>query len=125
MYATGIPSGMMVDSKTPRWGVALGIAFFAAGYYPIAQGQRLNPEVQQDCSHPFQPTMPDQEHTAWLRYASFPSLQVQAVAPPSLLPSKLVGLLSSISYWSDKVQLLSTTLSLEELQQHSHLLPLA
>ena len=39
MYATGIPSGMMVDAKTPRWGVALGTVLFAAGYYPIAQGQ--------------------------------------------------------------------------------------
>jgi hypothetical protein len=38
MYATGIPSGMMVDAKGPRWGLALGIALFAAGYYPIAQG---------------------------------------------------------------------------------------
>lgn len=38
MYASGIPLGMMVDAKTPRWGVALGAVFFAAGYYPIARG---------------------------------------------------------------------------------------
>lgn len=37
MYASGIPTGMMVDSKGPRWGVALGAVCFAAGYYPIAQ----------------------------------------------------------------------------------------
>lgn len=38
MYASGIPVGMLVDAKGPRWGVALGIILFAAGYYPIAQG---------------------------------------------------------------------------------------
>jgi hypothetical protein len=38
MYASGVPTGIMVDSKGPRWGVVLGIVFFAAGYYPIAQG---------------------------------------------------------------------------------------
>ena len=40
MYATGIPSGMMVDKKTPRWGVALGTACFVVGYYPIAQAYK-------------------------------------------------------------------------------------
>lgn len=39
MYATGIPAGMMVDAKTPRWGIVLGIFFFAIGYYPIARGR--------------------------------------------------------------------------------------
>lgn len=38
MYASGVPVGMMIDAKTPRWGVTLGIALFAAGYYPIALG---------------------------------------------------------------------------------------
>lgn len=38
MYASGIPVGMLIDAKGPRWGVALGIVFFAAGYYPIAKG---------------------------------------------------------------------------------------
>lgn len=28
----------MVDSKGPRWGVALGIVLFGVGYYPIAKG---------------------------------------------------------------------------------------
>jgi hypothetical protein len=38
MYATGIPAGMMIDAKTPRWGIVLGIFFFGIGYYPIARG---------------------------------------------------------------------------------------
>lgn len=38
MYATGIPAGMLIDAKGPRVGVAIGICFFAAGYYPIAKG---------------------------------------------------------------------------------------
>jgi len=38
MYATGIPAGMMIDAKSPRWGIILGIFFFAIGYYPIARG---------------------------------------------------------------------------------------
>jgi len=46
MYATGIPSGMLVDARGPRWGVALGMVFFAAGYYPIAKGGRLFLDVQ-------------------------------------------------------------------------------
>ncbi|EXJ71000.1 uncharacterized protein A1O5_05993 [Cladophialophora psammophila CBS 110553] len=43
MYAFGIPSGMMVDAKGPRWGVALGIVLFAAGYYPIAKAYDAGP----------------------------------------------------------------------------------
>lgn len=43
MYASGIPTGMMVDSKGPRWGVALGAVLFAAGYYPIAQAYDAGP----------------------------------------------------------------------------------
>jgi hypothetical protein len=38
MYAFGIPSGMMVDAKGPRWGMTLGIVLFGVGYYPIAKG---------------------------------------------------------------------------------------
>ena len=38
MYASGIPAGMLVDAKGPKWGVALGILLFGAGYYPLAQG---------------------------------------------------------------------------------------
>ena len=38
MYASGVPLGMLVDYKGPRWGVAVGVVFFALGYYPIAKG---------------------------------------------------------------------------------------
>lgn len=38
MYATGIPSGMLVDARGARWGVAIGTVLFAAGYYPISKG---------------------------------------------------------------------------------------
>ena len=38
MYAFGVPAGMMVDAKGPRWGLALGIVLLCAGYYPIAKG---------------------------------------------------------------------------------------
>ncbi|KAK5087072.1 hypothetical protein LTR05_004243 [Lithohypha guttulata] len=37
MYATGIPAGMLIDARSPRWGVAVGTVFFAGGYYPIAK----------------------------------------------------------------------------------------
>lgn len=40
MYASGIPLGMMVDAKSPRWGSALGVVLFCAGYFPIAKGER-------------------------------------------------------------------------------------
>lgn len=43
MYASGIPTGMMVDSKGPRYGVALGAVLFGAGYYPIAQAYEAGP----------------------------------------------------------------------------------
>ena len=38
MYASGIPVGMLIDARGPRWGVALGTVLFGAGYYPIAKG---------------------------------------------------------------------------------------
>ena len=38
MYAFGIPAGMMVDAKSPRWGLTLGIVLLGFGYYPIAKG---------------------------------------------------------------------------------------
>ncbi|KAK5044526.1 hypothetical protein LTR84_010737 [Exophiala bonariae] len=44
MYATGIPAGMMVDAKTPRWGIVLGMFFFAIGYYPIARAALSFPD---------------------------------------------------------------------------------
>ena len=44
MYASGIPLGMVVDAKSPRWGVALGTVLFCAGYFPIAKGERPPPQ---------------------------------------------------------------------------------
>ena len=38
MYACGIPFGMLVDRKGPRWGVALGAILLGFGYYPLAKG---------------------------------------------------------------------------------------
>ncbi|KIV83376.1 hypothetical protein PV11_05407 [Exophiala sideris] len=43
MYAFGVPSGMMVDAKGPRWGVTLGVILFAVGYYPIARAYKAGP----------------------------------------------------------------------------------
>ncbi|KIV97947.1 hypothetical protein PV10_01643 [Exophiala mesophila] len=43
MYATGIPAGIMIDAKSPRWGVVLGIVLFFLGYYPIAQAYSAGP----------------------------------------------------------------------------------
>lgn len=40
MYASGIPFGMIVDAKGPKWGVAMGTILFAAGYWPLANGMR-------------------------------------------------------------------------------------
>lgn len=34
---------MLVDAKTPRWGVGLGAIFFAVGYYPIAKAYDAGP----------------------------------------------------------------------------------
>ncbi|GAB7358981.1 hypothetical protein MBLNU230_g5055t1 [Neophaeotheca triangularis] len=35
MYAIGIPSGLLIDNKGPRWGVLLGIVLLACGYFPL------------------------------------------------------------------------------------------
>ena len=35
MYAMGIPGGMFIDSRGPRWGVLLGAVCLAAGYFPL------------------------------------------------------------------------------------------
>lgn len=47
MYATGVPVGMLVDSKGPRWGVSLGIVLFAGGYYPLAGGKENRQEFNE------------------------------------------------------------------------------
>jgi hypothetical protein len=40
MYACGLPAGILVDARGPRWGVAIGIFAFAFGYFPIYRGRQ-------------------------------------------------------------------------------------
>lgn len=40
MYAGGIPVGILIDHKGPRWGLLLGAILLAAGYYPIKLGSQ-------------------------------------------------------------------------------------
>ena len=35
MYAMGIPAGLLVDKKGPKWGVLAGGIALACGYFPI------------------------------------------------------------------------------------------
>ncbi|KAK5135692.1 hypothetical protein LTR08_004993 [Meristemomyces frigidus] len=35
MYAMGIPGGMLIDAKGPRWGVMAGCIALACGYFPL------------------------------------------------------------------------------------------
>ena len=35
MYAVGIPGGILIDSKGPRWGVFVGVVGLAVGYFPL------------------------------------------------------------------------------------------
>lgn len=35
MYASGIPMGMLIDSRGPRWGVLIGAIALACGYFPL------------------------------------------------------------------------------------------
>ncbi|KAK3691873.1 hypothetical protein LTR37_018366 [Vermiconidia calcicola] len=35
MYAMGIPGGILIDSKGPRWGVFVGVIGLAVGYFPL------------------------------------------------------------------------------------------
>ena len=35
MYAMGIPGGILIDSKGPRWGVFVGVVGLAVGYFPL------------------------------------------------------------------------------------------
>lgn len=35
MYASGIPIGVLIDSRGPRWGVLLGSICLACGYFPL------------------------------------------------------------------------------------------
>lgn len=35
MYAVGIPGGILIDAKGPRWGVLVGVLGLACGYFPL------------------------------------------------------------------------------------------
>ncbi|EMC96429.1 hypothetical protein BAUCODRAFT_474691 [Baudoinia panamericana UAMH 10762] len=35
MYAVGIPGGILIDSRGPRWGVLMGVIALACGYFPL------------------------------------------------------------------------------------------
>ena len=35
MYAVGIPVGLVIDSRGPRWGAAIGAVCIACGYFPL------------------------------------------------------------------------------------------
>jgi MFS family permease len=35
MYAMGIPGGMLIDSRGPRWGVFIGVIGLSVGYFPL------------------------------------------------------------------------------------------
>lgn len=35
MYAVGIPAGLLIDHRGPRWGVLLGCTALAVGYFPL------------------------------------------------------------------------------------------
>ncbi|KAK4631301.1 hypothetical protein CLAFUW4_02405 [Fulvia fulva] len=35
MYAMGIPGGILIDSRGPRWGVAMGCVCLSLGYFPL------------------------------------------------------------------------------------------
>lgn len=35
MYAMGIPGGILIDRRGPRWGVAAGLIALACGYFPL------------------------------------------------------------------------------------------
>jgi hypothetical protein len=39
MYASGIPVGMLVDSKGPRLAVLIGAVTLGIGYYPMHLGE--------------------------------------------------------------------------------------
>ncbi|KAB8337265.1 hypothetical protein FH972_021567 [Carpinus fangiana] len=42
MYAMGIPAGILVDNRGPRWGVLVGAVSLACGYFPIYKGFGLS-----------------------------------------------------------------------------------
>lgn len=47
MYATGIPVGMLVDSKGPRPAAFLGAVLLILGYYPLQKGLSPCPHLHE------------------------------------------------------------------------------
>lgn len=45
MYASGIPIGLLIDTKGPRLALLIGAATIGGGYYPIHIGM-----LHSDCS---------------------------------------------------------------------------
>jgi MFS family permease len=43
MYAVGIPGGILIDSKGPRWGVFVGVLGLAVGYFPLHRAYDQGP----------------------------------------------------------------------------------
>lgn len=43
MYAMGIPGGILIDSKGPRWGVLVGVIGLAVGYFPLHSAYDAGP----------------------------------------------------------------------------------
>lgn len=41
MYLAGIPVGLLVDRRGPRYGVLLGAVFMGVGYFSLHKGGRL------------------------------------------------------------------------------------
>jgi len=40
MYASGVPVGILVDSRSPRWGIFLGAIALFCGYFPLHRGKQ-------------------------------------------------------------------------------------
>ncbi|KAK5734152.1 hypothetical protein LTR17_009135 [Elasticomyces elasticus] len=45
MYAMGIPGGILIDTRGPRWGVAAGVLSLALGYFPLRAAYVAGPGV--------------------------------------------------------------------------------
>lgn len=61
MYASGIPLGMMVDSKGPKPGVFLGSLALGTGYFGLHRGESYTPRS----SVAVAVVLITSQHTAW------------------------------------------------------------
>jgi MFS family permease len=44
MYASGIPFGILIDTKGPRWAILIGAVSLACGYFPLYSAYQKGPE---------------------------------------------------------------------------------